>query len=116
MKDDVRGTCLALIMSRTSGPMAGRCPRPAALGWKLERGMLPAAELEVLHASIRGALVGATIPRRWLSSAPLRALLAEYQDVRRGNRGSRSRQRGARRGKGVRVARIDVRPPTTCDV
>jgi hypothetical protein len=116
MKDDVRGTCLALIMNRTSGPMAGRSPRPAALGWKLESGMLPAAELEGLHASIRGVLTGATIPRRWLSSAPLRALLAEYREVRRGSRGSRSRQRGARRGNGARVARCETRPPTTCDV
>jgi hypothetical protein len=112
MKDDVRGTCLALIMSRTSGPLAGRSPRPAALGWKLERGLLPPAELEGLHASIRGALVGAALPRRWLSSAPLRALLAEYREVRRAT-GARGGQRAARRGNG---ARGDIRPPTTCDV
>ena len=107
MKDDVRGTCLARIMNRTSGPTAGRCPRPAALGWKLERGLLAAGELEMLQASIRGALLGATLPRRWQSSAPLRALLAEYRDVRRDGEG-RGQQRVARRGGGS-VTRFEPR-------
>lgn|ERR1700690_2110722 len=109
MKSDVCDTCLALIMSRTSGPMVGRSPRPAALGWKLEGGLLSANELQVLHASIRGALTGAMVPRRWMSSAPLRALLAEYREVRRGAPAWRGRQRVVRRGgSGRPVGRFDA--------
>jgi hypothetical protein len=108
MKSDVRDTCLALIMSRTSGPMAGRSPRPAALGSKLERGLMPASELEALHAAIRGTLTGAMVPRRWMTSAALRALLAEYREVRRGATAWRSRQRMVRRGGGRPVGRFDA--------
>ncbi len=97
MKTDVRGVCLALIRSGTGGSIAGHRPRPAALGWKLENGMMAAAELDALHASVLGTLtVGATVPGRWAASAPLRALLAEYRAVRRGSVRLRHAERAVR--------------------
>jgi hypothetical protein len=104
MKDDVRAACLALVMSRTSGSIVGRSPRPLALGWKLETGMVSADELEALRTSIRAAIAGAAVPRRWTTSTPLRALLNEYRDVRRGD------ARPNRSGRCVRpVGRPDAR-------
>jgi len=75
MKDDVRTACLALVKSRTTGSCR---PRPVALGWKLENGAVPPADLDALHESVRGALAGGAAPlRHWMASEPLRALLAE---------------------------------------
>jgi len=108
MKDDVRGACLALIMRRTSGSIAGRGPRPAALGWKLESGALPASDVETLRASIQGALTGAALPRRWTTSAPLRALLREYREVRQAAAPVRCNGRNEPRRKSL--ARLDGRP------
>lgn len=85
MKDDVRTACLALVTSHTTGSIAARSPRPTALGWKLESGAVPAADLDALRESVRGALAGGAAPlRHWIASAPLRALLVEYRAVRRG--------------------------------
>lgn len=103
MKNDVRGACLALIKNGTAGSIAGHRPRPAALGWKLESGMVPAAELDALRTSVLGALVGAEPAAwRWVPSEPLRALLAEYHAVRRGSVRPRNAACAAR---GSRVAR-----------
>jgi hypothetical protein len=105
MKNDVRAACLALVMSRTSGSIVGRSPRPVALGWKLECGLVPSAELDALRTSIQAAVAGAAVPRRWVTSTPLRALLNEYREVRR------SAARPSRNGRCVRpVARGDARP------
>jgi hypothetical protein len=85
MFSDVRSVCLSLVRSGTGVRLAPRSPRPLALGWKIESGMLPPAEVEALFRSVRDAL--ATIEpsrRRWVASEPLRALLIEYGAVRRG--------------------------------
>lgn len=114
MKNDLRDACLGLIMSRTNGSLLGRSPRPAALGWKLESGLVPAADLDGLRASIQGALAGTATPRRWTTSALLRALLAEYQEVRRSAGPLHSGERVARRGRTARpLGRSDTRP-TDC--
>jgi hypothetical protein len=103
MKNDVRGTCLALIKSGTAGSRAGARPRPAAVGWKLQSGMVPAAELNALCRSVFGEFAGVGPgPRRWVASEPLRALLAEYHAVRRGAARSRDAEQRVR---GRRVAR-----------
>ena len=80
-----RSVCLSLVKSGTGVRLARRSPRPLALGWKLESGRLPPAEVDALFRSVRGAL--ATIEpsrRRWVASGPLRAFLIEYGAVRRG--------------------------------
>jgi hypothetical protein len=59
--------------------------------------------VDALHASIRGALTGAAVPRRWARSAWLRALLAEYRDVRLGGAPARSRLVAVRRDAAVRA-------------
>ena len=102
MKSDVCDTCVALVMSRTSGPSAGRQPRPSALGWRLEQD-LPTIDVEALHVSIRGALTGAAVPRRWARSAWLRALLVEYRNVRLGGAPARARLVAVRRDAAVRA-------------
>jgi hypothetical protein len=102
MKNDVRGVCLALVKSGTG---AGRCPRPAALGWKLQSGEVAAAELDALCASVHGALMNpGAVPRRWAASAALRALMAEYEYVRGGVRCGRQSKRAARDRRAIRPA------------
>lgn len=94
MKDDVRTACLALVKG-DAAPQPGRAPRPLALGWKLENGLLPTSELDALYEAFRDDAQPAD---PWTTSGPLRALLVEYQAVLRG--GSRCRvPRLARRGR-----------------
>jgi len=83
MKDDVRTACLALVKNRTIRSSAARSPRPSALGWKLESGVVAPADLDALCESVSGALSGAATLRHWAASASLRALLVEYRAVRR---------------------------------
>jgi hypothetical protein len=94
MKYDVRSACLTLIRRHTDGSTPRRAPRPLALGWKLESGMVPDAELNALCESLRGA---APALRCWVTSGPLRALLIEYRAVRRAEARCRKPKR-ARRG------------------
>jgi hypothetical protein len=72
--------CVALVRNRTSG--SRRAPRAAALGWKLETGMVSAAEVAALCAAVRRELACAEAPLRWVVPSALRVLLAEYRMVR----------------------------------
>ena len=94
MDDGVRRACLALVRSRANGSTMGRGPRPAALGWKLQTGTLPAAEIDALYAAIRSELAGAAARRRWMAPSVLCALLAEYRQVRRDTRPLSGRRAG----------------------
>jgi hypothetical protein len=100
MNRDLRSACVSLVRGSIAGTIADRNPRPVALGWKLESGMLPAADVSALCAWVDGALAdaGAAPPRRWVPSAWLRALLAEYHAVRHGQTAAPARppERGAR--------------------
>jgi|SRR4030095_13085529 hypothetical protein len=98
MKNDIRSACLALVRSCTSGSIAARRPRPAALGWKLQSGKLPAAELYALYESVHDELAEGDTgeAHRWFASEPLRALMAEYHAVRRGDVRSRRPEPAAR--------------------
>ena len=100
MTNDVRSACLSLVKTWTSGRPASRSPSPVALGWKLESGMVPAAEVEALVRSVGSTLNGANgAVGQWPSSAALRALMAEYAAVRRGAKyatGTRAERAGRR--------------------
>ena len=105
MKDDVRTACLALVTGGTKVSPAARSPRPTALGWKLESGAVPAADLDALRESVGGALAGGAAPlRHWIASAPLRALLAEYRAVRRQGARAAGPQRALRARRVTRPA------------
>jgi hypothetical protein len=93
MKHDVRSASLALVKSHADGSTSSRSPRPLALGWKLENGMLPEAELNALYESIRGAAPPLAC---WVTSGPLRALLVEYRAARRVEARSRKPKRALR--------------------
>jgi len=85
MFSDVRSMSLSLVKSGTGVRLARRRPRPLALGWKLESGMLPPAQVDALFRSVGGALAIIEPSRRhWVASEPLRAFLIEYGAVRRG--------------------------------
>jgi len=73
-------TCLALVRHRTQG--SRRAPRPAALGFKLVSGALPAAEVAALCAAVRSELARAGDAPRWAAPGVLHALLVEYRAVR----------------------------------
>lgn len=88
MKNDPHSACVELIRTTKSGANAVRTSRPVALGWKLQSGMLPPDQVHALYESVHGAAAGSTM-NRWLDSAPLRALLVEYQAVRRGENTAR---------------------------
>lgn len=76
---DVRGTCVALIKSRLSGPAGARAPRAAALGWKLAQSDVSLAEMAALCEPLLGA---APAEGHWALTEPLRALMSEYGRVR----------------------------------
>jgi len=76
----VRRTCLTLVRHRTHGSKRG--PRAAALGWQLDSGVLPPAEIRALCAAVRAELARAGVSPRWAAPAALSALLAEYRAVR----------------------------------
>jgi hypothetical protein len=109
MKNDVRSACLALIRNRTTASPASRSPRPAALGWQLERGVLTAAAFEALRASALGAMGMHAAADRWVRSAALRALLREYRDVRHPV-SARAVRIGCLGPDGARRTRRDARP------
>ena len=98
MKNDIRSACLALVRSCRSGSTAVRRPRPVALGWKLQNGKVPAAELYALYESVPDEVADGdpTEVHRWFASEPLRALMAEYHAVRRGEVRSRRAEPAAR--------------------
>ena len=93
MKYDVRSACLALVRSYSDSSPPDRSPRPLALGWKLENGLMPEAELNALCESLRDA---PPPPRCWVTSGPLRALLIEYRAVLRAEARCRRPKRALR--------------------
>jgi hypothetical protein len=79
MRNGVRSASLAFITSGTNRSRIAR-PRAVALGWKLVSGALPRPELDALCAAALDHLGRGPAPWR---RDPLRALLIEYQQVRR---------------------------------
>lgn len=84
-RGDMRDVCLALIAQIRGSGEPGRASQPAALGWQLEHQNVSIEQLSSWCAALlrdRGANAPrAALQRRWLSSPPLRALLAEYRLV-----------------------------------
>lgn len=105
MSNDVRNACESLIRSHLDGGDGadGGRPRPVALGWKLESGMVPARDLHALYAVMATRLEAVGAGAHWAASPALRALLAEYDRVQRTGR---ARSRCNR----TRAARPDARP------